>query len=44
MPAKSEFKTGFWFGAGLLVAFAIISFIQLAVFRTARAAKGSANG
>lgn len=44
MPAKSEFKTGFWFGAGLLVAFAIISFIQLAFYRAARSAKGSTNG
>lgn len=39
MPAKSEFKMGFWVGLGILLAFGIISMLQLAVFRASHVRK-----
>lgn len=36
MPAKSEIKMGFYIGLGLIGAFLVMTFIQLAILRTVR--------
>lgn len=42
MPAKSEFKTGFWLGLGLLVAFSVLSVLQWMVYRATK--RGGSGG